>query len=300
MLVATPITSVLVPFHLACGPETDVELAILDSALSLDSRFRFRTPSGILVELRKGTDSSRDLIERLRNAYPHVPILAVVRALTEDRDLVPGAIAAGANDLVLIGYEDLTTCVKRVCGGAADISPEERILQALQPYVPRDVWAFMTYAVRTAVRRLSVDQFAEAFGLTRSALSRKLRKDGFASTTQLIGFARALVAASLLQGRAAHVKTVAQQLRFGTPYAMRLFLRKQFGIGPSQIRRGLHVAWVLERVVASQDVAKMGLDLSLLLQEIARGLTQLDDGDSIEDEAHAEYAATGGASFVAR
>jgi AraC-like DNA-binding protein len=283
-VVATPATSVLVPCHLDCGPNAGINLLIFESVVSLQAQLGSRPLQGLLVELRDDASRSSSVVVReLRATFPRCPIIAVVRALTRDRDLVPAAIAAGATDLALIGYEDLVSCVRRTCGGSGESAPEEEILRALQPHVDADVWPFMAYAIQTAARRLSVDQFAAAFGLSRSALSRRVRRHAFGSATALMMFARALVAAVLLQRQAARVTSVAHELRFRTPYAFRVFLRKQFNARPAEIRCGPGITHALERLVTKDLVLRTGFAPSRLLHEIVRGVKE-SDGDRLDAE----------------
>lgn len=272
-VVATPTTSVLVPFQL-CGSLAEMQLLVFESVVSLRAQLGIHAPHGILVELRDDARLSSSLmIRELRQAYPGCPIIGVVRALTRDRDLVPAAIAAGATDLALLGYEDLVSCVRRVCGDAGAITPEEEILRVLQPHVDSDVWPFISYAILTASRRLSADQVATVFGLSRSALARRVRKHGFKSVGLLIAFARALVAVALLQRGAAGVNSVAEELRFRTPYAFRVFLRKQFGARPAQLRHAVPIARSLEQFVMADVLRPRRLTPSLLLAQIARDLS---------------------------
>jgi AraC-like DNA-binding protein len=276
-LVATPASSVLVPLHLSCGPQAGIDLVVFESVVSLAARVGLRSLDGILIELRADAGTTTvGVIRELRKRFSQCPIIAVVRAVTRDRDLVPAGIAAGATDLALIGYEDLSSCVRRACDGSSfAAAPEDEILYALEPNFEPDVWPFMAYAVRTAAQRLSVDQFAAGFGLSRSALSRRLRKHGFSSAAALLNFARALVAATLLQQRTACVTSVAETLRFRTPYAFRLFLRKQLGARPGQIRRGPHIGHALRRLVPADCVGGRVAPRDILA-EIRRGFPEED------------------------
>jgi AraC-like DNA-binding protein len=115
----------------------------------------------------------------------------------------------------------------------------------LERLVPANLLPFLRYALEHSRRDMSVEDAAAAMGIHRKTLVDRLRAACLPSPRAIIGWARLLMAARLLDDPGRTVEQVALQLDFPSGTALRNKFKRYTGLRTSEVRENGGVRCVL-------------------------------------------------------
>jgi AraC-like DNA-binding protein len=192
-----------------------------------------------LLELRDADGTpTPPTIRQLRTSFPRMPVIAMAPAATAVGHELVAAVQAGANGLILQGIEDAGVALLDAIDHADDECTARLVLAELGLALPEPARPVLEYVLAQARRPLSVDEVADALGMTRRTLARRLARTGVPTPLALINWCRLLVAARAMEDRGRTLEQVALQLDFPGAAALRNMLARYTGLKPRDVREG--------------------------------------------------------------
>lgn len=221
-----------------CGDWSAVALACEHEAVEL-----------IIADLYADGKLDLENVRVLRRRFPRVPIVAYVsEAPGRARDLFDAG-RLGVESLVLADRDDAPESLRAMVEQAEARGVAALMRRHLAPLDP-----FLRDTVMIAVTRLhehlTPDTLARALGVSRRALSRHLQDSGFPPPQQLLGWARLIFAAHMLETRTRSADSAAQALGYASGSAFRNICRRYVGATPQEIRSRGGARFVLDAMLA--------------------------------------------------
>lgn len=212
------------------------ELRLVVRCRDVASAYQPAPIGAALLELRDvdGTPTPPTM-RRLRDDFPRTPVIALALPSTPGHELIAAA-RAGANGLVLQGIEDAGAALTAALEHASDECAARHVLAALASTLTPDAQSILEYCLTQARRALSVDEVADALGINRKTLGRRLVRGGLPGPLALIGWCRLLVAARALENRGRTLEDVALELEFSGAAGLRNMLTRYTGLRPNEVR----------------------------------------------------------------
>ena len=145
---------------------------------------------------------------------------------------------AGVHDILFTGVNDDGYTARMVIfgaclGGAADV-----VMHAVAPTIPAGLLRFVDVAVRRPRELRRVAEVATALNVPRQTLGRWCRANGYVRPEELLMWARLFLVAALLETTDRTLESIANELGYGSPTALRNRLREYTGLTSTQIREG--------------------------------------------------------------
>jgi AraC-like DNA-binding protein len=193
--------------------------------------------SAVIAESRDrcGNEVS-DVVAALRTALPSVPVIAYVAdGHTSSGDILAMA-RAGVHDLVRAGFDDVGFALGTALASATASCATETARHELESLVPADVWPFVSYCLTRAHASISVRAAADALGLDRRTLVRRLERAGMPPPRRIAGWCRVITAVRLLDEPIYTLEQAALRLDFPSGTALRNTLVRYTGLRPREIR----------------------------------------------------------------
>ena len=252
----SPLTGPLVVVGLVLGPRARAQVR---GALSGRADVRFcelrseliplaasEYASAVIVEPRDrdGADAS-EVVVALRSGMPSVAVIAYI---ADDRATSGDILAmarAGVHDLVRAGVDDVGFALGAALANATAASATSTIRDELAHVVASDAWPFVSYCLTRAHGPISVRGAADALGLDRRTLVRRLERCGLPQPRRVAGWCRVIVAARLLDEPIYTLEQAALRLDFPSGTALRNMLVRYTGLPPREIRENGGVRCVL-------------------------------------------------------
>ena len=190
-----------------------------------------------LLELRDADGTSTaPTIRQLRGSFPRMPVLAMAPAgVVAGHELV-AAVQAGANGLILQGVEDAGVALLDAIDHAGDECVARVVMAELGPSLPAGARPVVEYALTQARRPLTVNGVADALGMTRRTLARRLARGGMPSPLAVVGWCRPLIAARAMEDGGRTLEQIAHQLDFPGAAALRNMLVRYTALRPREVR----------------------------------------------------------------
>jgi AraC-like DNA-binding protein len=202
--------------------------------------------SAIIAEARDrdGEDVST-AVAAVRGGLPSVPVIAYIA----DGDTSSGDILAmaraGIHDLVRAGFDDVGFALGAALASATANCATESVRSELEHLVPREAWPFVSWCLTRAHGAISIRTAAEALGLDRRTLARRLDRAGLPHPRRIAGWCRVIAATRLLDEPIYTLEQVALRLDFPSGTALRNMLRRYTGLRPCEIRENGGVRCVI-------------------------------------------------------
>ena len=157
------------------------------------------------------------------------------------RDAPPPLAAlseVGVHDVLFAGMNDEGHTARMVIfgaslGGAADV-----VMRALGSSVPDVLQRFVDLAVRRPRQLQRVSDVAAALHIPRQTLGRWCRQQGYIRPEELLVWARIFLVVTLLETTSRTLESIATELCYGSPTALRNRIRNYTGMTSTQIRGG--------------------------------------------------------------
>lgn len=146
--------------------------------------------------------------------------------------------AAGVHDILFTGVNDDGHTARMVIfsaclGGAADL-----VMNALRPTIPAGLVRFVDVAVRRPRELRRVAEVADALNVPRQTIGRWCRGNEYLRPEELLVWTRLFLVAALLETTERTLESIASELRYGSPTALRNRLREYTGLTSTQVRDG--------------------------------------------------------------
>jgi AraC-like DNA-binding protein len=202
--------------------------------------------SAVIAEPRDqlGDDVSA-AIEAVRAGLPSVPVIAYIadgRATSGD---ILAMARAGVHDLVRTGFDDVGFALGAALASATATCATATARDELESLVTADAWPFVSYCLTRAQTPISIRTAAEALGLDRRTLVRRLERSRLPPPRRIAGWCRVIAAARLLDEPVYTLEQAALRLDFPSGTALRNMLLRYTGLRPREIRENGGVRCVL-------------------------------------------------------
>ena len=184
---------------------------------------------------RDGEDVSA-AVTALRGGLPSVPVIAYVADCHTSSGDILAMARAGVHDLVRAGFDDVGFALGAALVSATANCVTETVRSELEHLVPREAWPFVSWCLTRAPGAISVRAAAQALGLDRRTLVRRLDRARLPHPRRIAGWCRVIAAARLLDEPVYTLEQVALRLDFPSGTALRNMLRRYTGLRPSEIR----------------------------------------------------------------
>jgi len=218
--------------------------------------------SAVIVEPRDraGADVS-EVVTTLRAGMPSTPVIAYIADdVTTSGDILAMA-RAGVHDLVRAGFDDVGFALGSALASATTACATSAVREELAHLVEREAWPFVAYCLTRAHKRISVGAAAEALGLARRTLVRRLERSGLPQPRRVAGWCRVIAAARLLDEPIYTLEQAALRLDFPSGTALRNMLMRYTGLRPREIRENGGVRCVLHLFKRELGAAREGSEV---------------------------------------
>jgi AraC-like DNA-binding protein len=217
--------------------------------------------SAIIAEARDrdGEDVSA-AVTGVRGGLPSVPVIAYIADSDTSSGDILAMARAGVHDLVRAGFDDAGFALAAALASATANCATETVRGELEHLVPREAWPFVSWCLTRAHGAISIRSAAEALGLDRRTLVRRLGRAGLPHPRRIAGWCRVIAAARLLDEPIYTLEQVALRLDFPSGTSLRNMLRRYTGLRPREIRENGGVRCVihlLKRELAGERASAM-------------------------------------------
>ena len=193
--------------------------------------------SAVIAEPRDqvGEDVSA-AVEAVRAGLPSVPVIAYIadgRATSGD---ILAMARAGVHDLVRTGFDDVGFALGTALASATATCATATARDELENLVSADAWPFVSFCLTRAQAPISICAAAEALGLDRRTLVRRLERANLPPPRRIAGWCRVIAAVRLLDEPVYTLEQAALRLDFPSGTALRNMLLRYTGLRPREIR----------------------------------------------------------------
>jgi AraC-like DNA-binding protein len=200
----------------------------------------------VIVEPRDAQGAlAATLIAELRRQFPAVAVLAYCTPAPQASNELLAAARAGANGILLRGYDDIGAALRSAIAASADECLARRVVRELGDALPTEVRPLVEHCIQHGRDAPSVVKVARALGVHRKTLFNRLARLGLPNPQILIGWCRLLLAAKALEETGKSVERVALDLDFPSATSFRGMLKRYTGLRPQEVRENGGVACVL-------------------------------------------------------
>jgi AraC-like DNA-binding protein len=188
---------------------------------------------------------SAPTVRRLRNRFPWLPIAVYCHLEPRSAHQIAALARAGADTIILRGYDDLGRLVRERLAYARSQRTAEVALTALASWQTPESAPILAYCLQHAGDALTVQAVAAALAVDRKTLGNRLAAAALPPPRALIAWCRLLCAARWLEHRERSVEQAALVLRFGSGSALRNMFQRYTGLRPAEVRARGGLACVL-------------------------------------------------------
>ncbi len=178
--------------------------------------------------------------------FPQVAIIAFCRADVESSADIRALAVAGVHEFVFAG-DDAKSAIHAALDGARRECAAERVLAALSRVLPPRVHPLVEACVTRPTTVVTVDALASVTGLHRKTLYNQCVQSGAPSPAALIAWSRLALVAYFLSRSGRTIESLANELEFPSPTALRNMMKRYTGLRAGEIRD----AGGLERVAGA-------------------------------------------------
>jgi AraC-like DNA-binding protein len=244
-----------------CGP---VESARLRDALDRDD-LRLVPSSNDIIECLRGADLPEVLVigvaalgpriasavvREILTSFPHMAIVAYCSSTRDAPPRIGALVAAGVHQLLLFGINDQRVLLRAVIRDARHQRAAETVMAALRSCVPRELHPMVEVTLARPHDVTNVRRLAATLGLHRKTLFNRCSDAAFLSPAALVVWTRLALVAYLLETTRSTVETIAMDLAFPSPTALRNSVKRYTGLRATEIRHNGGLAHVVGRLSA--------------------------------------------------
>ncbi len=156
---------------------------------------------------------------------------------------------AGVHDLLYTEDADLQLFVRQLVQRAAQRALFALVWPAISPHCSPRTAPILAYCLQHAETNFSITQLARALGVTRKTIAERCAIDGAPHPRVLMAWSRLLAVAHRLESNGRSVESIAYELDFASPNALRNLMQRHVGIQPSALRTLGGLEWLTRRFV---------------------------------------------------
>jgi AraC-like DNA-binding protein len=188
-------------------------------------------------------------VSESRRHFPRTPIIVCVSSRRSMSSEALALVRSGANDLIGIDELELPHTARRVIEAARLGCLGDVIWPSIEPLVDPILAPCMRLALRLAFRPLDVERIARDLGVTRKTLWQRCQNKHALSPRELLGWCRVLAVAFALEDLGRSVDSIAVELEFPSPSAMRNLLQRYVGLTATELRSHGASAFVVAKLL---------------------------------------------------
>ena len=193
----------------------------------------------VLIGVRDGNgETAAQFAGALRESGRAAAIVACCDLGATGLQPVSELAVAGVHDVLFTGLNDdghsARTIIFGAClGGAGDV-----VMNAVTPSIPTALLRFVDLAARRPRDLRRVGDVAEALSISRQTLGRWCRVHRFIGPEELLMWVRLLLVAALLEATDQTLESIAYEMQYGSPTALRNRIREYAGLTATDLREG--------------------------------------------------------------
>ncbi|MGH7618741.1 MAG: helix-turn-helix domain-containing protein [Gemmatimonadaceae bacterium] len=177
---------------------------------------------------------------RLVRAIVQSPARAAVIVYCEPaRNMTPniaGLAAAGAHQFLFWGVNDGGIILREILEAARRQSAADGAMLLLRPVIPASLYPFVEAALTDPSAVKDVRSLADAVRVHRRTLFNRCARVSCLNPTELLTWTRLTLVGLLLETTGATVETIAMQLGYPSPAALRNTIKRYTGLRATEIR----------------------------------------------------------------
>lgn len=233
----------------ACTPLQQARLAdalrgaaricALDRSADVVARMRGGSEAPDVVVLAVSADATRDAVDLVREIIASRPRAALVAYCDGVRDTPPslGALAAaGVHQFLFAGINDRGVALRAIVESARQQCAAEAVMAVLRPHLPSPVHPMAEAALARPAVVTDVRALADALGVHRKTLFNRCVHAGFLGPAELLSWTRLALVGFLLESTGCTVESLAIDLGFASPTALRNAMKRYTGARPTEVR----------------------------------------------------------------
>ena len=223
------------------------------------------TPEVIVLAV-SGADARDDvaLVRQVRAGRPRAALVAYCDDVRESPAAVGALAAAGVHQFVFVGVNDRGVVLRATLDGARQQCTAEVVMAALRPHLPAEIHPMVEAALARPAVVTDVATLARALGVHRKTLFNRCTHAGVASPAAILAWTRIALAGYLLECTGCTVESLAIDLAFPSPTALRNALKRYTGRRATDLRDGGGLAVVIDRMRARMRNGAPGERLHLV------------------------------------
>lgn len=145
---------------------------------------------------------------------------------------------AGVHDVLFAGLNDDAHSARMIIFGACLGGAGDVVMNAITPSIPTAMLRFVDLAARRPRDLRRVAEVAEALSISRQTLGRWCRVHKFIGPEELLMWVRLLLVAALLEATDQTLESIAYEMQYGSPTALRNRIREYAGLKATDLRDG--------------------------------------------------------------
>jgi AraC-like DNA-binding protein len=143
---------------------------------------------------------------------------------------------AGVHEVLFTGLNDEGFAARSAIFGAAVAGASDVVLKSIRGLVPDALMPFVESVVRRPRDLQRVEDVAATLHVRRQTLGRWCRANGYIRPEELLVWSRLLVVGALLDLTTRTIESIADDLGYGSPTALRMRIRAYTGMSSTQLR----------------------------------------------------------------
>ena len=211
---------------------------VVDSEREVLARLDFNEHAWDVVIVASGTEEAPTT--GLVRAVVESPARAAVVVYCEPtRNMTPniaGFAAAGAHQFLFWGVNDSAIFLREILEAARRQCAADRAMLLLRPIIPTALHPLVEAALSDPATVNDVGRLADAVHVHRRTLFNRCARFSCLNPTELLAWTRLTLVALLLEATGATVETIAMQLGYPSPTALRNTIKRYTGLRATEIR----------------------------------------------------------------
>jgi len=208
------------------------------------------------VERGSPTQDPVELIAQLHAAWPSIPIVGYVNFTPQRARDILAAAHAGATEIILGEFDELDLIANKIVDIGIASGVANRVDAAIEGIVPAHLRDFFLFSVANARYGMSVEGTVARLQKSRKTVSNWLLAAQLPPPARIVGWARVLVAARMLEDTTRSAEKVARELHLMSGTALRNLMKRYLHCSPDVLRQRGGFEYALTVFVESLLVEK--------------------------------------------
>ena len=193
----------------------------------------------VLVGLTDGKgESAASFASALRGQGRGAAIVACCDLNSTSVQPVSELAVAGVHDVLFTGLNDDGHSARMIIFGACLGGAGDVVMNAISSSIPTAMLRFADLAARRPRDLRRVREVADALGVSRQTLGRWCRVHKFIGPEELLMWVRLLLVSALLEATDQTLESIAYEMHYGSPTALRNRIREYASLKATDLRQG--------------------------------------------------------------